>query len=214
MKIDAHSLPDDPEQLKRMLLELQQHMDEKLAEKDAQIHELLQAYNAKLAKEYAKKSEKMQGAGEVFNEAEDILDEHDKALLATSASVKKEKAKPIVDELYQWLLKHKDKMALGEAITYAINQFEKFRRYLDDGRLSIDNNRAERAIKPFVIGRKNWLFSNTCNGAHASAILYSLVETAKANDLVVHDYISTCLQRLAEQPDNLEPLLPWNIKQS
>ncbi|NNG45467.1 transposase domain-containing protein, partial [Pseudoalteromonas sp. NEC-BIFX-2020_002] len=51
------------------------------------------------------------------------------------------------------------------------------------------------------------------NGAHASAILYSLVETAKANDLVVHDYISTCLQHIAEQPSNLEPLLPWNIKQ-
>ena len=72
-------------------------------------------------------------------------------------TVRQQKAKPIVDELYQWLLKHKDKippqMALGKAITYAINQFEKFRRYLDDGRLSIDNNRAERAIKPFVIGR-------------------------------------------------------------
>ncbi|PCK29581.1 IS66 family transposase zinc-finger binding domain-containing protein, partial [Pseudoalteromonas piscicida] len=94
MKLDAHSLPDDPEQLKRMLLELQQHMDEKLAEKDAQIHELLQAYNAKLAKEYSKKSEKMPGAGEVFNEAEETLDEYDKALLATSPSVKKEKSKP------------------------------------------------------------------------------------------------------------------------
>ncbi|OUS70324.1 IS66 family transposase, partial [Pseudoalteromonas sp. A601] len=129
-------------------------------------------------------------------------------------NIRQRKAKPIVDELYQWLLKHKDKMALGEAITYAINQFEKFRRYLDDGRLSIDNNRAERAIKPFVIGRKNWLFSNTCNGAHASAILYSLVETAKANDLVVHDYISTCLQHIAEQPDNLEPLLPWNFSKA
>ena len=64
----------------------------------------------------------------------------------------------------------------------------------------------------FVIGRKNWLFSNTCNGADASAILYSLVETAKANDLVVHDYISACLQHLAEQPGNLALLLPWNIK--
>jgi transposase len=117
--------------------------------------------------------------------------------------------------LYQWLLKHKDKipsnMALGKAIIYGVNQFDKFRRYLDDGRLSIDNNRAERAIKPFVIGRKNWLFSNTCNGAHASAILYSLVETAKANDLVVRDYITTCLQHIAEQPDNLEPLLPWSF---
>ena len=132
-------------------------------------------------------------------------------------TVRQQKANPIVDELYQWLLKHKDKippkMALGKAVNYAINQFEKFRRYLEDGRLSIDNNRAERAIKPFVIGRKNWLFSNTSNGAHASAVLYSLVETAKANDLVVHDYISTCLQHLAEQPSNLEPLLPWNIKQ-
>nr|WP_231619931.1 transposase domain-containing protein [Pseudoalteromonas sp. SWYJZ98] len=57
------------------------------------------------------------------------------------------------------------------------------------------------------------MFSNTSNGAHASAILYSLVETAKANDLVVHDYISMCLQHIAEQPSNLEPLLPWNIKQ-
>jgi transposase/molybdopterin converting factor small subunit len=504
MKLDAHSLPDDPEQLKRMLLELQLRMDEELAKKDAQIHELLQAYNAKLAKEYAKKSERMPGAGEVFNEAEETLDENDKALLAPSLSVKKEKAKPkrcplpaqlprvevivdldeddkvcdccqsplhkmgesrsealefvpahikviktirpkytcrhceqegidcvvksapmpaapipksiatasllsqiitckyqfglplyrqetmlgdmgielsrqtmsswmlrcaqllsplyqrlkevllsqtvihadetplsvinadkatsymwlyccgadkpgkgtnivlfdyhnsraghcvvdfiegymhvdgykayeqtnatlvaclahmrrkfieakgsnkktgkadvalnligklygieqsikdkthdekfnvrqqkakpIVDELYQWLIKHKDKipprMALGKAINYAINQFEKFRRYLDDGRLSIDNNRAERAIKPFVIGRKNWLFSNTCNGAHASAILYSLVETAKSNDLVVHDYISTCLQHIAEQPDNPEPLLPWNFSKA
>ncbi|WP_254843501.1 transposase [Shewanella sp. UCD-KL21] len=56
-----------------------------------------------------------------------------------------------------------------------MNQFEKFRRYLDYGRLSIDNNRAERAIKPFVIGRKAWLFSNTPRGARASAILYSLI---------------------------------------
>ncbi|MGO2182729.1 MAG: hypothetical protein ACTH7Q_08665 [Pseudoalteromonas sp.] len=91
MKLDAHSLPDDPEQLKRMLLELQQRMDEELAKKDAKIHELQQAYNAKLAKEYAKKSEKMPGAGEVFNEAEETLDEYDKALLATSPTVKKKK---------------------------------------------------------------------------------------------------------------------------
>ncbi|MEH6386002.1 MAG: IS66 family transposase [Colwellia sp.] len=127
-------------------------------------------------------------------------------------------AKPIVKELHHWLIKHKDKIPpkskLGEAISYSLNQFDKFQRYLEDGRLSIDNNRAERAIKPFVIGRKAWLFSNTCNGAHASAILYSLVETAKANRLVVHDYISKCLQHIAEQPNNLERLLPWNIERS
>lgn len=131
-------------------------------------------------------------------------------------NIRQSHAKPIVKKLHDWLLEHKDKIPpkskLGEAITYSLNQFEKFERYLEDGRLSIDNNRAERAIKPFVIGRKAWLFSNTCNGAHASAILYSLVETAKANGLVVHDYISTCLQHIAEQPNDLEPLLPWNIK--
>lgn len=104
-------------------------------------------------------------------------------------------------------------MPLGRAILYALNQFEKFRRYLDDGRLSIDNNRAERAIKPFVIGRKAWLFSNTPRGASASAILYSLIETAKANDLVVHTYIANCLQSLAENPSDVAPLPPWNIKQ-
>jgi len=131
-------------------------------------------------------------------------------------TIRQSHAKPIVKELHDWLIKHQDKIPpkskLGEAISYSLNQFEKFQRYLEDGRLSIDNNRAERAIKPFVIGRKAWLFSNTCNGAHASAILYSLVETAKANGLVVHDYISQCLQHIAEQPNNLEPLLLWNIK--
>jgi len=131
-------------------------------------------------------------------------------------NIRQSHSKPIVKELHGWLTDHKDKIPpkskLGEAISYGLNQFEKFQRYLEDGRLSIDNNRAERAIKPFVIGRKAWLFSHTCHGAHASAILYSIVETAKANGLVVHDYISTCLQHIAEQPNNLEPLLPWNIK--
>jgi len=131
-------------------------------------------------------------------------------------NIRQSQAKPIVKELHHWLIKHQDKIPpkskLGEAISYSLNQFDKFQRYLEDGRLSIDNNRAERAIKPFVIGRKAWLFSNTCNGAHASAILYSLVETAKANGLVVHDYISRCLQHIAEQPNNIEPLLPWNIE--
>ena len=74
---------------------------------------------------------------------------------------------------------------LGKAIKYTLGQWPKLIRYIDDGHLSIDNNRAERAIKPLVIGRKNWLFSNTPNGADASAMLYSIVETAKANGLIL-----------------------------
>lgn len=65
----------------------------------------------------------------------------------------------------------------------------------------------------FVIGRKNWLFSNTSRGANASAILYSFVETAKANGLLVDSYLQTCLNELAKKPESLEHLLPWNIKQ-
>ncbi|WP_435277327.1 IS66 family transposase (plasmid) [Psychrobium sp. nBUS_13] len=129
---------------------------------------------------------------------------------------RQQQAKPIVEEFYHWLVEHKEKLSpqrpLSKAITYALNQYEKFKRYLDDGKLSIDNNRAERAIKPFVIGRKAWLFSHTPRGAKASAILYSLVETAKANGLVVHDYISHCLEQIAENPDALESLMPWNFK--
>jgi transposase len=131
-------------------------------------------------------------------------------------AMRQSQSKPIVITLYNWLIEHKEKIPpkskLGEAISYSLNQFEKFQRYLEDGRLSIDNNRAERAVKPFVIGRKAWLFSYTNTGANASAILYSLVETAKANDLIVHDYIATCLQQIAENPNDIDALLPWNIK--
>jgi len=131
-------------------------------------------------------------------------------------AIRQSQSKPIVNTLYDWLLEHKDKIPpkskLGEAISYGLNQFEKFQRYLEDGRLSIDNNRAERAVKPFVIGRKAWLFSYTPTGANSSAILYSLVETAKTNNLIVHDYIATCLQHIAENPNDIDALLPWNIK--
>ncbi|WP_300181500.1 transposase domain-containing protein [uncultured Aliivibrio sp.] len=65
-----------------------------------------------------------------------------------------------------------------------------------------------------MIGRKAWLFSYTDTGANASAILYSLVEIAKANNLIFHDYIATCLQLIAEKPNDIDALLPWNIKRS
>ncbi|HCW5977053.1 TPA: IS66-like element ISAba24 family transposase, partial [Acinetobacter baumannii] len=88
-------------------------------------------------------------------------------------------AKPLLEQFKSWLDKSSESVTkeslLGAAITYSLNQWPKLMRYLDDGRLNIDNNRAERAIKPFVIGRKAWLFANTKSGAQASAALYSLV---------------------------------------
>ena len=84
-------------------------------------------------------------------------------------------------------------------------------RYTLDGQLSIDNNRAERAIKPFVIGRKNWLFSQTTTGANASAILYSIIETAKANNLNVFEYVMKSLELLSQPEADVDPLLPWQV---
>ena len=130
------------------------------------------------------------------------------------AATRQEKAKPIIDKLHQWMTNSHvlTKSKLGEAITYLNNQWPKLVHYLEDGQLSIDNNRAERAINPFVIGRKNWLFSQTANGAHASAALYSIIETAKASGLIPFDYVMLCLDELCKQEADVDSLLPWNIK--
>ena len=128
--------------------------------------------------------------------------------------LRQEKAKPLLEQFYKWLEKANvpPKSALGKAIQYCKNQWHKLIRYIEDGDLAIDHNRAERAIKPFVIGRKNWLFSNTANGAKASAMLYSIIETAKANGLTPFDYITHCLEQLSYNEVDVEKLLPWNVK--
>jgi len=126
-------------------------------------------------------------------------------------------AVPIIDKLKAW----KDKSlatvlpttALGKALTYLHNQWHRLVGYLDDGNYPIDNNPAERAIRPFTIGRKNWMFSKSQAGATASANLYSLIETAKANELNVYDYLKLIFKELpnAQGIEDIEALLPWNV---
>ena len=134
--------------------------------------------------------------------------------------IRQEKAVPLLNKFKAWLdkssLQITPKSKMGDAIRYSLNQWHKLIRYTEDGSLSIDNNRAERAIKPFVIGRKNWLFSNTARGAQASAILYSIIETAKANGLITFDYLNRLFEELPKRKteDNISDLLPWNIKTS
>ena len=127
--------------------------------------------------------------------------------------LRQDKALPILNKLNTWLDKSANqvppKSALGKAITYTLNQWQKLNCYTNDGNLNIDNNRAERAIKPFVIGRKNWLFANTANGARASAILYSIIETAKANDLIPFDYLMFLLEQVSLPDYDIEQCLPW-----
>jgi len=116
------------------------------------------------------------------------------ALLTPESRLKERErlSRPLIDEFYDWIghLNALPNTLLGKAAHYAQSQRKYLERYLLDGRLEISNNRAERSIKPFVIGRKNWLFSNTPNGARASAVYYSLVETARENGLNPFEYLS------------------------
>jgi transposase len=131
--------------------------------------------------------------------------------------IRQAEALPLLTQFKDWLDKSAlhvpPKTALGKAISYSLNQWPKLIRYIEDGNLNIDNNRAERAIKPFVIGRKNWLFSNTASGANASATLYSLIETAKANGLVPFDYLNYLLNEIPilQPNDTIDHLLPWEF---
>jgi len=144
----------------------------------------------------------------------------EKAIKDLSADEKKatrqEKTLPLLAQFKQWLDKTAaqvlPKSAIGVAIKYCLNQWEKLTRYIDNGHLSIDNNRAERAVKPFVIGRKNWMFCNTASGANASAVLYSLIESAKANGLMPFNYLMHLLEELPKQRGDLESLMPWRVK--
>ena len=104
----------------------------------------------------------------------------------------------------------------GKAMTYLSNQWDKLMVYCSNGELSISNILAENAIRPFVIGRKAWLFSDTPKGAQAGAIHYSLIETAKANGLEPYVYLTQVLKALpyADTVEKIEALLPWNIKNS
>lgn len=125
-----------------------------------------------------------------------------------------EHSKPVSDDFFQWVgsLNALPKSLLGEAVTYTLSQRVYLENVYLDGRLELSNNRAERSIKPFVQGRKQWLFSCTPNGAEASSIFYSIIETAKENALNPYQYVKFLLEQLPSRKtsDSLEDLLPWS----
>jgi len=130
---------------------------------------------------------------------------------------RQEKVRPLLDDFHEWLKGQAPhtppKSLLGKAISYALHQWKRLVRYLEDGRLRPDNNLAENAIRPFVVGRKNWLFSGNPEGAKASATLYSLIETAKANGLEPYWYLRYLFERLplASTEEGYRALLPQYI---
>lgn len=121
-----------------------------------------------------------------------------------------------LEELFAYIEKiqgeYTTKSKTGKAITYALNQKQYLMNYLEDGASEISNNRGERMIKPFVMGRKAWLFSNTKSGAEMSSIYYSLIESAKLNDLDIHEYLEYVLTQLQENPGqtDIQYLLPYS----
>lgn len=131
----------------------------------------------------------------------------------------RKKAKELVDTHFEWVKAQfaTPKSPYEKALNYGINQELYLRRYLDDVRLEMSNNRAERSIKPFVLSRKNFLFANTTEGAHASALIFSVIETAKMNQINPYDYLVWLLKKtmttdLSDQ-DELDKLMPWRYKE-
>jgi len=130
---------------------------------------------------------------------------------------RQQQSQPVLDKIKHWLdenlLNVPPKSAVGNALHYLNNEWDKLIRYTNDGRYLMDNNLAENAIRPFVIGRKNWLFSQSVKGVNASANLYSLIETAKANGLEPYAYLRVLFAELpkATTVDEIEALLPGDI---
>ena len=132
---------------------------------------------------------------------------------------RQKQSKPLLEAFFGWLHTLEGSVnrssKIGEAVLYALNQEKYLKAYLEDGHLSIDNSAAERAIKNFAIGRRNWLFSKSIKGAEASATVYSITETALLNGLKPYDYVAYILERMKDlgpfpSKEDLQKLLPWS----
>lgn len=128
-------------------------------------------------------------------------------------AMRREKAAPLIETLFAWLEEQQFKVLpqspMGKAVSYALNLRDQLRVYLDHGYVGIDNNPVERALRPVVIGRKNWLFAGNEAGAKAAAVFYSLIESAKRHGLNVADYIEDIIRRLPSHPaKRIHELLP------
>ncbi|MCP2935729.1 IS66 family transposase, partial [Salmonella enterica subsp. enterica serovar Typhimurium] len=127
------------------------------------------------------------------------------------------RARPLLDALHDWLTTQRrrvsGKSGIGEAIQYALNHWRALVRYAGDGRIEIDNNAAERALRGVALGRKNYLFAGSDAGGERAAAIYSLIGSARMNGLDPQAYLREVLARIADHPINrIEELLPWNIE--
>ena len=128
---------------------------------------------------------------------------------------RRQDSRPLVAELEEWMRAERARLSrsspVAEAIDYMLKRWEGFTAFLDDGRICLTNNAAERALRGFALGRKSWLFAGSDRGADRAAFMATLIMTAKLNDVDPQAWLADVLSRIAEQPSHrLEDLLPWN----
>jgi transposase len=133
-------------------------------------------------------------------------------------TARQQHSKPLLDDLHPWLQEQRrrlpGKSPLGKAFQYSLNRWDDLTRYLEDGRLSIDNNLSERLIRDIAMTRKNFLFLGSDRGGDRAAAIYTIIESAKLNDLNPEAYLAEVLDRMARGHPitRLDELLPWNVK--
>jgi transposase len=154
--------------------------------------------------------------GKLFTIDKKLLSLEGKISAAEFVRTRRFRSLPVLKKFKTWVDMHIDEVApsldLGRAMAYVRSQWPQLTRYLEQAYIRPDNNAVENAIRPFVIGRKNWLFANTPLGAHASAALYSLIETAKANSLDPYSYLKFLFERIpAATRGDLPALLPHRV---
>jgi len=133
--------------------------------------------------------------------------------------VRNERSRPLVTALEAWLREQRRKLSarneIAKAIQYSLNRWTAFTRFLDDGRLCMSNNAAERALRGIAVGRHNWTFAGSDEGGRRAAAIYTLIETAKLNDIDPHAWLHDVLARLQDHPaKRIDEFLPWNWKQA
>ncbi len=133
--------------------------------------------------------------------------------------VRRERSKPLVDDLKSWMRDERQKLSsknpLAKAIDYHLKRWPAFTRFLEDGRICMSNNTAERTVRGIAVGRKNWMFAGSDSGGRRAAAIYTLIETCKLNDVGALAWLADILARLPDHPaSRIEELLPWNWKAS
>ena len=131
--------------------------------------------------------------------------------------MRNERSRPLVAALETWLREQRRKLSArnetAKAIQYSLNRWTALARFLDDGRLCMSNNAAERALRGIAVGRHNWTFAGSDEGGCRAAAIYTLIETAKLNDIDPQAWLADVLARLQDHPaKRIDELLPWNWK--